>query len=327
MLERPMRVTEIEVSELKSSPIDLFLVASGYEERCTFAAKSLAHLDVRKKVALAFTDRRQEICRLENDRGLIELGFEMVEASGSSGSAAVDMIREVVSEPRSDPYHIVVDYSAMTTVWYASIVTYLCRHADQDITVDFLYVPAEFAIPLPAQPNKYVEALEGFSALSSPERPTALVIGLGYESDRALGLVNYVEPAVTVAFLSDPALDANFVDSTVEANRPLLRTLGEEHVVRYPLGSLRATASLLESCCLGLLKEHRVILAPLGPKPLALLSMLLACTHSGIEVWRVSAGEKGAVKSRKPLGKILCVKVDVGAWSSTPPKLTVGPEY
>jgi hypothetical protein len=142
-----------------------------------------------------------------------------------------------------------------------------------------------------------------------------LVIGLGYESERALGLVNYVEPAVTVAFLSDPALDERFVEATMEANRSLLQTLGEEQTVRYPLGSLRATAALLESCCLGLLKEHRIILAPLGPKPFALLSMLLASAHMGIEVWRVSAGEKGSVKSRKPIGKILCAEVEVSAGS------------
>jgi hypothetical protein len=147
--------------------------------------------------------------------------------------------------------------------------------------------------------------------LSSPERPTALVIGLGDESDRALGLVNYIEPAVTVAFLADPALDEKFLVAAGEANQPLLQMLGEEQIVRYPLAGIRVTAALLESCCLGLLKEHRIILAPLGPKPFALLSMLLASVHTGIEVWRVSAGEKGAVKSRKPLKRIICAEVEV----------------
>lgn len=306
-----VRVTEVEEAELGASPVDLFLVASGYEERASFAASRLSSLEVRKKVALAFTDRRHELCRPDNDRELIRLGFELVEASGASGAAAVNAITMAARECSDGACRVLVDYSCMTRVWYAAIVTYLSERAERHMVVDFLYAPSEFSPPAPARPNKYVEALEGFSALSSPEKPTALVIGLGYEADRALGLVNYIEPAVTVAFLSDPALDSRFVEVTEEANGPLLRILGEEQIVRYPLGSLRATAALLESCCLGLLKEHRIILAPLGPKPFALLSMLLATAHVGIEVWRVSAGEKGNVKSRKPLGTILCTEVEV----------------
>jgi len=306
-----VRVSEVEESDLMTEPVDLFLVSSGYEERASYSASRLSQLVARRKVALAFTDRKHELCRLDNDRELSRLGFELIEASGASGAAAVNAIAAAAQESSEGGCRVLVDYSCMTRVWYAAIVTYLWQHVDKHLIVDFIYAPSEFSRPSPARPNKYVEALEGFSGLSSPERPTALVIGLGYESDRALGLVNYVEPAVTVAFLSDPALDERFVEATVEANRPLLRSLSEEHIVRYPLGSLRATAALLESCCLGLLKDHRIILAPLGPKPFGLLSMLLASTHIGIEVWRVSAGEKDNIKSRKALGKILCAEVEV----------------
>jgi hypothetical protein len=153
---RSMRVSEVDVEKVGSHPIDLFLVASGYEERSTFIARHLAKLDARKKVALAFADRKHEICRPVNDKDLVDLGFELVEASGSNGTAVVCAIDSVVRERAGNKCHVIVDYSCMTRVWYGAIVNYLHQRVNSDIVVDFLYVPSEFSVPSPARPNRYV---------------------------------------------------------------------------------------------------------------------------------------------------------------------------
>ena len=302
-------IRQFPASELRESHCDLFLVASGYEERATFVAGFLGGLRADERVALCFRDRKRELARPHNDAHFRKLGFQLVDADGSSGEELLSVVGKVIDGCGESRCHIIVDYSCMTRVWYASLVSYIFSRAQGGAVIDFLYAPAHFTPPLPTRTNRYVQALAGFSGLSSPVRPTALVVGLGYESERALGLVNYVEPAETIAFLAEPAIDPKFVEATMGANAPLIELLGIDRIVRYPFRNFQATAVLLESCCAGLVKEHRTILAPLGPKPFTLLCLLLAVRLPGVEVWRVSAGERGNVKSRKAMGEVIAIRI------------------
>lgn len=158
-------------------------------------------------------------------------------------------------------------------------------------------------------PNKYMRPVPGFCHLNLPDRKTALVLGLGYETERAIGLVEYVEPAETFGFYTDPAIDRSFPATVRRNNALLLARLGEDRVFKYPMADLRTTSALLSSLCYGLAKDYRVILAPLGPKPFALLCFLLAAGEQEFDVWRVSPGEHGHASDRPPSGVITTVRV------------------
>ena len=167
----------------------------------------------------------------------------------------------------------------------------------------------------------------GFSALALPDLPTALIMGLGYEADRALGLAEYVEASETFALYADPALDSAFVEATIRNNAGLLSLLGRERVIPYPFGDLRATAARLSSLSLGLqMRGYRVILAPLGPKPFALLCLLLATRFPELDVWRVSAGTSGLAYDREATGDIVVCRATFSGEISTQPDLTT-PDY
>jgi hypothetical protein len=148
--------------------------------------------------------------------------------------------------------------------------------------------------------------VKGFSGLDLPDRKSALLIGLGYEKGRALGLAEYVEAAETFAFYANPALDSAFLGAVLQNNQSLLDSLGPDRVFTYPLADLRATAAKLGSLALGLRSQsYRVILAPQGPKPFTFLCFLLATQHDGFDVWRVSAGTSGKTYDRPPIGEVL----------------------
>jgi len=79
-----------------------------------------------------------------------------------------------------------------------------------------------------------------------------LVIGLGYERERALGLFEYVDPAVSFAFYTDPAPDQRYRDVVLANNSALLKRIPKELIYRHPPADLQRTGNFLLSLYAGL---------------------------------------------------------------------------
>lgn len=208
---------------------------------------------------------------------------------------------------------IFVDYTCMTRSWYAGIIEAVRSvETKKPIQCIFGYSPAVFSNPPEPSANAIVEPIAGFCSLDVPEKPTALIIGLGYERSRALGLIEYIDPAVFFVFYTDPVLDPQFRDVVLANNAPVFAKLkkdAEERVFTHPLNDLQRTSNILASLCAGLREDHRVILAPLGVKPFSLLCLLMAVRFRDIDVWRVSPGTKAPPQDRKPIGQLLSLSV------------------
>lgn len=287
---------------------DLLIVASGYEERATSVASLLREAPIRRRLALGFPDRR-DLARDVNDACFHEWGFQLATLHDSHAEALTTEILRAVGEAKDKRCRIVVDYSSMTRDLYAEVLRILGRiEGTFSVECYFAYTPSFFSEPKPPTGNLYVAPIAGFSNLQLPDRPTALIVGLGYEERRALGLVDYVEAAESYAFLADPGIDDRFLDVVEQNNQFLLSRLGDERLFRYPLADLRATAAVLSSVALGLAEDFRVILAPLGPKPFSLLCLLLAFRFRRFDVWRVSSGAKGNVYERPAYGAPLVLR-------------------
>jgi hypothetical protein len=126
------------------------------------------------------------------------------------------------------------------------------------------------------------------------------VLGLGYEELRALGAREMIDPAKTCLFLADPPLDSRYLDRVKTANELLLeQTPNDEHFGYDPLNP-EYTFRLLADVCEGSLKSGAVIIVPLGPKPFALVSLVVARSLEGVEVWRVSGGSYEDAVDRAP---------------------------
>lgn len=307
-----MKLTEsyqVELSDVSKVEFDLIVGASGYESRATFIPSELQNLGVAatRKVALTFPDR-VTLSRPANDAQFAQLGYTITPADGNSPAVIQAVLRDTLSEVGRRTWNILIDYTSMTRVWYAGVLD-LLRSSPigcDELNVYFTYAPSEFSAPVESAPNAHVEPIPGFAGLALPDRQTALIIGLGYERDRAIGLTEYVEPAEIFAFYADPPLDQRFLDAVLENNSDFLARLGEERTFTYPLDDLRVTAAKLSSLC-GILTEsgYRVILAPLGPKPFAFLCFLLAAQYRQLDVWRVSTGTGGATYDRVAIGRTL----------------------
>ena len=230
----------------------------------------------------------------------------------SDGDAADELrkwIADALRDCNGDTIRVLIDYSSMTRTWYAGLIeTVLTFDSAKRVECVLSYSVAEYSAPRYASANASVGPIPHFCSLGEPDKPTALVIGLGYEEERALGLWEYIDPGYTCAFYTDPALDHRFRDAVLENNHAFLSKLPKDRIYPYPVIDLQRTGDMLNSVCRALLEDYRVILAPLGMKPFSLLCLLLATKLSEADVWRVTAGTKTPPVDRKAAGPILALR-------------------
>lgn len=306
---RLIEATQIAGPELDDVEFDVSIAASGYESRSTYVPSRVRIGPLSRRFAIGFTDRKV-LARRANDKWYDTAGYEPIVSEGHSDTAVRSILAAILADAQQ-PVKVLFDYTSMTRVWYAGALNFLRGFAARAPRVDvyFTYAPSKFANPRPAAPNAHMGPVPGFSGLELPASKSALLIGLGYEKGRALGLAEYVEAAETFAFYADPALDSHFVRAVLRNNKPLFNRIGSERVFTYPLSDMRLTASKLGSLALGLnSREYRVILAPQGPKPFTFLCFLLATQHAGFDVWRVSAGVGGKTYDRPAIGQVLVTR-------------------
>ncbi len=291
-------------------PFRVIIAASGYEKRAVHVANELSGATADRRIALAFADHRRTLSRPENDALFKSLGYELIPADGSTASATETLIRDVLTTSAGPSASVLVDYSSMTRVWYASLLSTLAslRAGPQQIDLFLVYSPSTYAPPrrVSGIPLDAMAPLDGFSGLELPTVPNALVAGLGYERHTALALYQCVDPTEAFALYAHPGSDPDFVAKVRMNNKDFLDLLPKDRVFTYDFSNLDMIAMMLNSLVSGLVhRKMRVILAPLGPKPFSMLSLILALREKTVNVWRVSAGLKAAPVQREPRGDVL----------------------
>ena len=299
---------QVPFDELYTTGFDLVIASSGYENRCTYLVDRLGRIDAVKRV-LAFRDKTKDLSRPENDRRFRELDFTFIDQSGDECIDAEKLIGDLPAGTGKSR-NVLIDYSCMTKVWYASLIDYFIN-ADLlrgRLTAYFSYSGSEYSEPKKTRTPRIVEPLGCSKSKLISHKPVALVLGLGYEKDRAEMLYRSLEPEQTYVFYADPTDDDRFVEKVYVNNFSLIDKLHRNQVINYPIRDLGKIDELLTGLCLDLRLSYRVILAPLGPKPFSLCCLLLAARYPDIEVWRISAGPSERLYERKGRGDPLVYK-------------------
>ena len=271
------------------------VVAScGYERRSSAIAPTLGK-QATKRVAIAFKESSTILSRSFNENEFRNNNFELPLCSGNSAESVAQLISPIVQRTVAEKGVIAFDVSSMTRVWHAAIVQMLALESRRSsFDTYFIYVPGKFTPP-PKHTgyNEIVAPLNGFSALALPSKPGALVMGLGYERDRALGLGEVLDSRKTLLMIPRYGLKDPYYAEVKHSNMNVIEMVDRDSLFEYPLGQPTATFGILESICGGLQKDYRVVLASLGPKLFGLICLLIAIKRPAISVWRVSSGIHG----------------------------------
>jgi hypothetical protein len=298
-------ISSFSQDELKDMDVDVCIIASGYESRARTLAQDLAKhkVNIANKYAWGFKEYSQEKIRLKNDLAVKELGYKQEIFPGNNSLLPNIRIKELLMDGnRKKQLIYIVDVSSMSRTWYGAIIQALSQLSyDGPIRTIFAYTPAVCRGEVsPFPPNEVLAPLPGYSSHALPNKPTALIIGLGQESGRALGLKEHLDPEAVLCFYTDPSTDCNYINKVLDANQDLLERLDQNYIYKYNVMDTFGTYKTLESICNGLMRDFRVVMASLGPKIFGIYCLLLATQKQNLSVWRVSPASSQKPVDQKP---------------------------
>jgi len=173
-------------------------------------------------------------------------------------------------------------------------------------TFSIFYSPAKFSPPKQgfgpvAVSQPIIEEYAGWSMY--PDRPPIAIIGLGYEYDRALGVLDYLDVDIKRAVLMMPlSPDERYNAEVKKANKMLLSQVDNNQIVGYNVSSPEDSLIRLNAIISGLVRSNRVIVVPFGPKIFCSLSILSSeiLQNKDVTIWTVSGGKHEKPVDRKP---------------------------
>ena len=182
---------------------------------------------------------------------------------------------------------IVIDYSSMTRVWYGSFLK-SCQDYQGKCTLEILFA---YNMAEPESPSSKMDfdfsSMPGYLHINRPNKPVALIIGLGYEDGRAYSLKDYFDAEVIYLFRTSKSWSEQYYQLVGKNNEHLLDRLPDDKVIEYSLDDVSAAYKKLEDLCYDLEQKYRIIIAPCGPKPFTLITLLTFLRHKSVNVWRI----------------------------------------
>lgn len=280
-----MKITygrQIQIDDLANKEIDLFLCAENHEKRSlTLYNKLILKNKISKSIALCYQDL------VIDDK---DIKLKKVKISYNDHLKIYKFLDDELQQIHKKEISIIVDYSCMTKSWYYSIILYLKNKNNvmNNITVYFSYTPAKFNEPKLPKPNKEIIPLPGKYVVPT-DKPKALIVCLGYEQNKAEGIIEHLDPKLSYLFYTKPASDKKFVNA-IEFNNKSLLDERSKFIVTFPYDDLLYLERELTRLYNLLKEEYSIVIAPLGPKPFTFISMLMSIKYDDIDIWRVGSG-------------------------------------
>lgn len=306
-------VSPLDQAKISNRDYHVAIGVIGYESRARFFFETHS---VRASVKLAFQfSDHQTLDFSSNLKFFTSAGFVPI----SPEQAGLDSLSAKIVElsaSSKESISVIFDVSSLTRKLMSSVFFLLRKVSLQlfrSIDLTIVYSLAKFG-SLPPDFGPVVFNGPAIPELCGwPKEPTqelGLVIGIGYERDLALGVIEELEPAALWMF-RPRNLDKNYDAEIEEKNRGLFdNSVGAQaslYPIEDPYASFVAVDTLLSKCH----TKYRTIILPLGPKIFAAAACLSALRlYPHIGYWRVSGGKNVEPVDRAPSGRILGLCAD-----------------
>lgn len=296
---------QIRDQDLVSHNFDLLIMAISHEERYDYLISN--YKVFYNRLAILTYDYNEKLKKRNSDATTTYYSV----ADTKYLDIMIDLLdTELKLIDKKEEVKILVDYSCMTKTWYYTIMSYFITKdlSNKNIKVVFSYTPSEYISPQNPKYNAVIEPIPGRFRMPSIDKPKALIVGLGYESKKAEGIIEYLDPKITYLMYSKPTLDERFYTAIEKNNQGILERLSN-NILTFPVDNLYLIEKMLTTLYNSLHSEYNIVIAPLGPKPFTFVSMLMSMKYEDIDVWRVHSATDFNRYSRKPLPKtelIIC---------------------
>ena len=283
---------QVPFEELLNETIDVLIAACGAESRSSHIITQ-SHFNSRRKIALLFeTETLGDETFAKNEAIFKSNGFECIVMQGDSSDDILTVLDSVCRNGNFGNIKLLVDYSSMSKMWYATIINYFAFNDLEynNLVVYFCYTPEHF-FPNAAKKGKLPKPEPVFFNRPSinENKPVALVVGLGYDESKVNFVCDFFKPKDVYFFLPNPSFDDNYTQMARTNNRTVLSEIRSSNLYSYAAKNIEEIDSKLTSLCLNLRLNFRVVLISLGPKTFSLASFLLNARYPDIEIWNICA--------------------------------------
>jgi len=302
---------------------DVIVAASGYEPRCTFLMEQLSDrcrgngLEIGRRLAwISFSNYKDLPTRQEADRIFRRLQPRWdLEVSTDEGVKVRQFLDQIVASCGVERPRVLIDYSAMSRMLYLSAL---------DISQDVGDPIYSYSIgryenlgydDFPISTVGTIRGVPGLEGLPYVNRPRLYVFGLGFDGVGVKALIDRLEVGRrVVVYWADPGAFPDASSVTVRNNQKLI----EKALVAFSVGlhDVRGAARMLEEVCLHVEHTDKVLIVPVGPKPLILAGAIVAAQYDHVTLLAPHLSG-GGVKSKLPLiepsGELVITRLQRGA--------------
>lgn len=281
-------IAELDVGVLDWSLYDIIILASGFEARSIHVLGIIPAAQHPKCIVLGFKDSPEHLSRRANDEAyaLVNLipfvGDSVLDYEGFLKDALYRASRAIVDRPM----RIFVDYSAMTRIWYASILTWIKYSGDSNaVNIDFAYAHGIYEGVFENLQIKEPNTIPGFEGVSAGSRRTIALYGLGYDRFATLTVHDLIQPDSFICYIAHDPLNAGPAAYVSKENAEIIDLSGKAAIL-LPLDNLAKVVEELTKVINQAPEIDEVIAVPMGPKTHVLATLLagqklprLICMH------------------------------------------------
>ncbi|NVJ62467.1 MAG: hypothetical protein HWE27_18910 [Gammaproteobacteria bacterium] len=238
-------------------------------------------------------------------------GIDIIE--GNDDDVIFNTINWLNDEICTDkPINVFIDITVMSRKRLSALIYHLLENLPKKSTLTISYELSSFVqAPSGLSPIRKVgEVIPQLSGdIGDLNYPTSVVLGLGYEEGKALGLVNFIDAEYNYIFVPI-GKDIRFDRTVSDNNRILFEGIPENRIFKYRLEHPYNTYLDLRDLVLSISEFSSPLLAPLGPKIFAAISVVLAKElDQGMPVWRVSSEQEEEPVDRAASGNTLQLSI------------------
>lgn len=289
---------------------DILICGCGYEERCIALVNDKIDLikNIQNKYVFSYTG--PDVQQLEEHKLFFSnLDFKFYNISHQTD---IDIALENIlgENLEKNQLRILVDYSSMERQWYSKILNFLSRYRCGtllNLFCSFIYCVPTFVSDSSDKNFSIngIDALPGFSSISIPDKPTALIVGLG-TNEKALASLRYF---ADIDYIHYFYTNNSYVPSLKDKYHVLWNRYAPEQMHEYELKNMVPVFNTLCDIYNSLKEEYRLVIISCGPKPFTLMSLLFAQIY-GIDVWYMKNNLSTYYVPKKSLGEYITFGID-----------------
>lgn len=273
---RLYKVIDLNVTELKEKQYDIGILASGYEERCTYVPSTIINGDnVAKSIVFGFEEAKTVFNRPDNDKYYLQNWTDQIFIASDNDDTAIYNHLRRLDVMGIDVLRVIVDYSTMSRLWYASILNWVRFLTNiTSVEIDFVYSFGKYKGDFSPLVIEDILAIPGYEGSPVSDARSLAIFGLGFDGIATLSALDQLEPNIVYAYLASPGAGRDYPEKAKHYNKLLISGYVKK-LLELPISSIEVTFGSLTELISPHREEANIILIPMGPKPHVLAAILL----------------------------------------------------